>query len=94
MSRLWIIAYDIADDRRRRTLANLLGTHAERVQESVFEGWLSPAELQRMEHEIADLIDPASDTVRLYPIGGAATSRRNTLGAMPASAPAPAFWVC
>ncbi|WP_374326922.1 CRISPR-associated endonuclease Cas2 [Azonexus sp.] len=94
MSRLWIISYDIADDRRRRLLANLLGTHAERVQESLFEGWLAPAEVQRIEREIAGLIDPNCDTVRLYPISGPETGRRNTLGAMPASTPAPAFWVC
>ncbi|HRI93047.1 MAG TPA: CRISPR-associated endonuclease Cas2, partial [Accumulibacter sp.] len=43
--RLWVIAYDIADDRRRRELARLLGRQAERVQESVFEGWLCGAEV-------------------------------------------------
>ena len=38
--RLWLVSYDIADDRRRRRTANVLHTQLERVQESVFGGWL------------------------------------------------------
>lgn len=94
MSRLWIIAYDIADDRRRRILAAALSNHAERVQESVFEAWLSPVGLQQLVHEIRLIIDLASDTVRIYPLSGNTPARRSVLGAMPVTADTPCFWAC
>lgn len=85
MSRPWLIAYDIADDRRRRAAADWLGTRLERIQESVFEGWLAPPELQSLCAGLNARIDAAADSVRCYPI-----ARREAADAVP---PAPSFWL-
>lgn len=94
MSRLWVITYDIGDARRRRTLAAALEVCVERVQESVFESWFASSEIRQLMQKIAKIIKPAEDSVRLYSAGGARSSRRQSLGAMPATAPLPDFWSC
>lgn len=66
--RLWIVAYDIADDKRRRTLAKCLGTRLERVQESVFEGWLKQLEMNSLLEEIHQILDQEADRLRAYPL--------------------------
>ncbi len=68
MNRLWMIAYDIANDRRRRRVDRVLKNHAERVQESVFEGFISHADLRRLKRELAAEIDTVADSVRFYPL--------------------------
>ncbi|GAB4119813.1 MAG: hypothetical protein Fur0026_10360 [Sideroxydans sp.] len=66
--RLWVIAYDIADDKRRRTLAKCLGKSLNRVQESVFEGWLHQLELNMLIAEVRELVAPEEDKLRAYPL--------------------------
>lgn len=94
MSRLWLIAYDIADDKRRRRLAKYLENHTDRVQESVFEGWLSPEEVRQLSTKVSSMIELKEDTVRLYPISGDAQRRRQTQGTMPTTEPTAGFWWC
>jgi len=91
--RLWVIAYDIADDRRRRRLAGVLGKCAARVQESVFEAWLNGAELRALLAEVAAVIEPSADAVRAYPLALRHPSRRETLGDQPAAARPAAYWI-
>ncbi len=91
--RLWVIAYDIADDRRRRELARLLGRQAERVQESVFEGWFGGAEVNALLAEVAALIEPGVDAVRAYPLAMRHPSRRAMLGEQPGAALPADYWI-
>jgi len=63
---LYVIAYDIPEDRRRTRLANLLKSYGERVQLSVFECWLSRAELEALKKRIREKVDLAEDSVRIY----------------------------
>lgn len=91
--RLWVIVYDIADDGRRRRLAAVLGRRAERVQESVFEAWLTGAELRELLAEVVAVIEPAADAVRAYPLALRDASRREMLGAQAATARPSAFWL-
>lgn len=63
---LYVIAYDIPEDRRRTRLANLLKSYGERVQLSVFECWLSPPELEVLKKRIGEKLDLAEDSVRIY----------------------------
>ncbi|QKS29755.1 MAG: CRISPR-associated endonuclease Cas2 [Candidatus Accumulibacter similis] len=91
--RLWVLVYDVADDRRRRRLAGVLGRRAERVQESVFEAWLSGAELHALLAEVAAVIEPAADAVRAYPLALRDRSRRETLGDQPPAPRPAAYWI-
>jgi CRISPR-associated protein Cas2 len=91
--RLWIIAYDIGDDRRRRCLAQLLASRMVRVQESVFEGWLNGADVAQLLAAAAELLEPAADALRAYPLALRDPARRQTLGNQ-AGATAPAgYWI-
>ena len=78
--RLWVLTYDIADDRRRRQLAKCLGKQLERVQESVFEGWLTQGELRVLLEEAAPLLDLSVDRLRAYPLAVRKQSRYQTYG--------------
>lgn len=68
MKRLWMIAYDIADHRARRRVERELLDVAARVQESVFEGHFSPAELHALKRRLAEHLDTGSDSLRCYPL--------------------------
>ncbi len=78
--RLWIITYDIADNRRRRELAKRLGQGLVRVQESVFEGWLNVLEIQQLIADIQHIIEPAEDKLRAYPLAVKQQQRYQTIG--------------
>lgn len=67
MSRLWMIAYDISDDRNRRKAHEHLRNHGERVQYSVFECHLGDAELNALRARLIDLLDEG-DSLRCYPL--------------------------
>ena len=69
--RLWMICYDISDTpRRRRIVAALSDAGAQRVQESVFEGWLDEQQRRLLERAVALLIRPQHDSVVCYRLGG------------------------
>ena len=63
---LVVIAYDIADDRRRAEVAGRLLGWGGRVQESVFECWLNAAELRLLKDTLAELVDETTDRIRFY----------------------------
>lgn len=68
MSRLWMVCYDITDDRRRADVAKVLEGRGLRVQDSVFELFLDSREKQALQQLLAGLVDLAVDSVRLYPL--------------------------
>lgn len=68
--RFFTIAYDIPDDGRRVKVANILKSFGERVQLSVFECWLNPAQLSQLKNLMQKKIEPSQDSLRIYPIGG------------------------
>lgn len=68
MSRLWMIAYDIADHRARRRVEKSLLDHAARVQESVFEGRFTHADLLALKRGLVAELDAATDSLRCYPL--------------------------
>lgn len=67
MQRL-VISYDISCPRRRRRANRLLLDHGERVQESVFELLLRPADWRRLSRQLDTLIDPVADQWRSWPL--------------------------
>ena len=62
----YLVTYDVADDKRRTKLARHLEAIGDRVQDSVFELYLTAAELEKLLKQVRRLIKPAEDSVRIY----------------------------
>jgi CRISPR-associated protein Cas2 len=90
-AQLWVIAYDIADDRRRRRVATLLESRAARVQESLFEERMTKHAANRLFAELKALCG-AGDSLRLYPITDTAVRDAHCHGG-PAIAAACRYWL-
>ena len=65
---LWVIAYDIADDRRRTNVFDRLAESGFHVQYSVFECRLSPGELKCLRTELLALVDTSEDALAWFPV--------------------------
>ncbi len=64
---MWVVVcYDIPDDRRRLRTARVCLGFGMRVQRSVFEADLTPAQLRRLRARLLRVIDPEQDSVRIY----------------------------
>lgn len=74
-----LIAYDIADDRRRTRVANYLSAHGDRLQFSVFIVDCRPARLIRVRAQLAKLIDPKEDSVLLCDLGPSDRATTDTM---------------
>lgn len=61
-----VVSYDISDDRRRGRVANALEDFGERVQLSVFECRLEPAQLDRLRRRMLKLLKLEEDRLRIY----------------------------
>ena len=57
----WIICYDIADNRRRACISKYLEGWGRRIQKSIFECELNPAELRKVMERIDKDLDPDED---------------------------------
>lgn len=64
----YIVAYDIANDKRRKKLADLLEGYGVRVNYSVFELEITKTQKERLlyEIELQKLIDKKYDSLRFY----------------------------
>ena len=76
----WIIVYDVADNRRRNQLAELLDSFGDRVQESVFEVLADAKCLDAIRQRAGVVIDSVHDKVRLYPVCDACAGKVVDLG--------------
>lgn len=63
---LVVVAYDIADHKRLRRVAKFMEDYGFRVQRSVFECDLSPAQISALEAGIKALIKRKADRVQIY----------------------------
>jgi CRISPR-associated protein Cas2 len=78
-----VIAYDIADDDRRRKVSETLENYGARVQESVFECHLTSAQREEVQERIARLIEPAFDNVRYYRVCHDCLAQTSVVGPVP-----------
>ncbi len=76
----YVIAYDVTDDRRRLKVARNLEAVAERVQGSVFEGWLTDAELERLLKKVKKTLKGGEDSLRVYLLCAACREKVRTDG--------------
>lgn len=65
--RQWmVVSYDIADDRRRTKVMKTLLGYGRRVQYSVFECEVRPAQVAELQGRLRRIIRPEQDSVRFY----------------------------
>ena len=62
----YLLAYDLADDRRRAKIARLMESVGNRVQGSVFEAYLSAAELEQLIKKSSKIMLMKEDSLRIY----------------------------
>ncbi|KPL73723.1 hypothetical protein ADN00_14220 [Ornatilinea apprima] len=76
----YVIAYDIADNKRRAKIAREMEALGARVQGSVFEAWLTPAELKKLTTRAAKVLKADEDSLRYYVICEACRAKIQTQG--------------
>jgi CRISPR-associated protein Cas2 len=69
--RLFLISYDIADDKRRTRVASILSGYGSRLQFSVFVVLASDTQLARLRGELDDSIVHVDDQVLVIDLGPA-----------------------
>lgn len=71
---LYVVIYDVSDDKRRKRVFNLLEGYGRRVQFSAFECLLNDRKFEELRVRLAKVVRMDEDSVRFYPIS------RHTLG--------------
>lgn len=84
-----VVSYDVstvdtAGERRLRHVAKVCRNFGQRVQYSIFEIEVDPAQWALLKKNLTDLIDPASDSLRFYHLGNNWRRRVEHVGAKPA----------
>jgi CRISPR-associated protein Cas2 len=83
-----LVAYDVntetpAAQKRLRLVAKLCENRGQRVQNSVFECLLEPAQWVQLRNQLIDAIDPETDSLRFYFLGKNWKKRVEHIGAKP-----------
>lgn len=65
---IYMIAYDITSNKRRRRISKLLEANGLRMNKSVFECMLSPFSFNKLMNDIQLITDVKKDSVLAYPI--------------------------
>jgi CRISPR-associated protein Cas2 len=76
----YLVCYDIADDRRRQHVSELLLDFGSRVQESVFECLIDAPLAEQMQERLRKAIETDSDSVFIFPLCDACMARSSNLG--------------
>lgn len=79
-SMLYIVSYDIPDDRRRTRVHSALTGYGTWVQYSVFECFLNRKQRLQMEARLLKEMHEREDTIRIYCLCGACMPRVEVLG--------------
>ncbi len=87
---LVLVTYDIRTDsregrRRLRRVAHACQDFGQRVQYSVFECDLDPAQWTALRARLSNLIEPRTDSLRFYMLGSNWRRRVEHMGAKPAT---------
>ena len=80
-----IISYDVetkskSGNKRLRNVAKICKNYGQRVQNSVFELQIYPADLIEIKHKLEKVIDKEKDSIRIYNLGKNWERRVETLG--------------
>jgi len=77
---LYVIVYDISNNKRRTKLHTALKNYGSPVQYSVFECLLEKSEYNQLKQSVRKLIRPRMDHVRYYSICGACRGKIEIIG--------------
>jgi CRISPR-associated protein Cas2 len=80
---LYIIAYDIPNDKRRTKVHKALCGFGDWTQYSLFECFLDAKELVQLRAKLHKILKPEEDSVRIYPLCGTCQGRVETVGSAP-----------
>lgn len=80
MKQFVLVSYDISNDRRRSKVAKTLEDFGRRVQYSVFECLLQPAEFTRLNRALRPWVVDPQDSIRFYFISADDLTRIQVLG--------------
>lgn len=72
MRHIYLVTYDIRDDRRLRKVFKTMRNWGDHLQYSVFECQLNAADLVRLKAELGQIINHSRDQVLLVDLGPAA----------------------
>ena len=86
---LMLVSYDVstvdkAGKNRLRRIAKACQNWGIRVQNSVFECNVDPAQWVLLKSELEDIFNPETDSLRYYNLGNRYTTRIEHIGAKPA----------
>lgn len=93
-----LVTYDVstadgAGARRLRRVARVCQNYGQRVQNSVFECSVDPAQFTRLRAALRDEIDPQYDSLRFYQLGSNWQERVEHVGAKRAYDPEGLLWI-
>jgi CRISPR-associated protein Cas2 len=77
---MYVVAYDIAEDRRRTKVYKLLSGFGHWTQYSLFECYLTEKEYVRLRQMLDRHLRAGQDSVRFYPLCQACRKRVETVG--------------
>ncbi|MHC5755715.1 MAG: CRISPR-associated endonuclease Cas2 [Nostoc sp.] len=80
---LYVIAYDIPCDKRRKKVADLLEGYGQRVQYSVFECQLTTEKYQDLRRRLRKKLNLTEDSLRFYPLSRHTLSQVKSWGVGP-----------
>ncbi len=86
---LYVVAYDIPDDKRRKKVSDLLEGYGRRVQYSVFELVLTPQKFDQLRRRLQKQVKLSEDSVRFYPLSKHTLGQVETWGVGPALTASP-----
>jgi CRISPR-associated protein Cas2 len=75
-----VVSYDVSSDESRRKIADALLVVLPRVQYSVFEGDVQEPVLRSAVASLLPLLDPATDSLRVYRLCAACARRMDLYG--------------
>jgi CRISPR-associated protein Cas2 len=83
-----LVSYDVctvdnAGKTRLRRVAKACLDYGQRVQNSVFECTVDPAQWTALKHRLIDLVEPETDSLRFYFLGSNWQNKVEHIGAKP-----------
>jgi len=76
----YLLTYDIADPKRLAKVARALEAVGERVQDSVFEAYLTAQELEKLLKKSGKIMKESEDSLRIYLLCGACREKVRCIG--------------